>query len=146
MILGLCLAIMLTITLLSIVSGGSFVSGTTENIIYNELIVNGTTSTIDYGTANLTFGIDPLLGGLMILTTIVILASLVGIQIFASGLSDSSVSTIRTAIMYAGLWTTLSLASLPLISSIELIGTAIYLTLTIVYVIGVFQSITGGDK
>ena len=146
MILGLTLAILLMITLLSIISGGSFISGTTENLIQNELIVNGTESTIEYAPTNLTFGIDPLVGGLIILVVIIALASVIGIRILASGLADTSIATVRTAIMYTGLWTTLSLASAPLIISIELIGAVLYIGLTIVFVIGVFQSITGGTQ
>lgn len=144
MLIELCLMVLFAITLLSIMSGGSFTSGITENAIYNEIIINGTTTTVEYGDANLTFAIDPLIGGLVMLTIVVTIAILLGIRAVGSGLADTSIATIRTAIMYLGIWITLSLTSAPLIESITTIGSVIYISLTIFYIIGVFQKITGG--
>ena len=140
----LCLTILLVVTLLSIVSGGSFISGITEGDIYNEIVINGTTTTVEYSSTDLTFAIDPLLGGLVILAVVITIAVIIGIQVLGSGLSPSSVSTIRTAVMYTGLWVTLSLTASPLIESISTVGSIIYISLTIIYIIGVFQRITGG--
>lgn len=144
MLISLCLGILTAITLLSIISGGSFISGTTENDIFNTIIVNGTETEVAYRSADLTFGIDPLVGGLIMLTVVITLAVIIGIRVLGSGLADSSISTIRSAIMYTGLWITLSLASVPLIESISIIGSVMYISLTIFYIVGVFQKITGG--
>lgn len=146
MLIMLCLTILLTITLLSIVSGGSFISGVVESDIYNEIIINGTTTTVKYSGSDLTFAIDPLIGGLVILAVVITIAVVVGIQVLGSGLSPTSIATIRTAIMYTGLWVTLSLTASPLIESISTIGSVIYISLTIFYIIGVFQRITGGGN
>lgn len=144
MLIILTLTILLVITLLSILSGGSFISGTAEHEIYSEIIINGTTTTLVYEKMQSNFIIDPLIGGLIILTVIIVFTTFLGARLLGSGLADSSISTIRTCIMYGGIWITLSLVANPLIESISTIGTVIYISLTIFYILGVFQTITGG--
>lgn len=144
MIIGLTLAILLVITLLSVISGGSFVAGTTSSEFSNEVIVNGSTTTVGYPDVDVAFSVDPLLGGLAILTVIIAIACVIGLQVLGSGLNDTAVATVRTVIMYTGLWTCLSLLSFPLIASIEVFGALIYIVLTIGFVIGVFRNISTG--
>lgn len=143
-LIGITLTIIIVLTILSVISGGDFASGTAEGGLTNELIVNGTTSTIQYEEYDTTFGIDPLTGAIALLIIIIAIASIIGLQIFGSGLSDTSVRAIRSAIMYIGLWSTFSLLALPLIFDIAIYGSIIYVILTIGYAIGVYKQISEG--
>lgn len=91
-------------------------------------------------------GIDPLTGAISIIVVIATATALLGIQFLGSGLSDNSVRVLITVAIYASIWTILSLLAIPLIKGIEFFGTLIYVGLTIGYIIGVMEKISGvGD-
>ena len=93
-----------------------------------------------------TIGIDALTGAIVILVVIATASALLGIKVLGSGLSDDSVRVLITVTIYASIWTILSLLAIPLIYAIELFGTLLYVALTIGYVIGVMDKISGvGD-
>ena len=145
MLISITLAIMIVITLFSIIAGNSFIGNVIDNIVNNELIVNGTGSTIGLDSSTL-FNIDPVIGFTATIIVIVALASVLGIQLFGSGLSPATVRVMIIGISYTGIWIVFSLLGEPLISSIEIFGGLLYVTLTIGYVIGVVQKIaSGGD-
>lgn len=143
MLITITLLILIVITLFSIIAGSSFTGNVIENVIDNELIVNGTGSTLELDSSTF-FNIDPVIGFTATIIVIVVLASVLGIQIIGSGLSPETVRVMIIGISYAGIWIVFSLLAEPLISSIEIFGTLLYVVLTIGYVIGVVQQIAGG--
>ena len=143
MLIALTLSIMIAITLFSIIIGSTFTGNIVENVIDNDLIVNGTPSSLGLDTSSL-FNVDPVIGFTLTIIVIVALASVIGIQIIGSGLSPESVRILVIGISYTGIWVVFSLLAQPLIASIEIFGILMYVTLTIGYVMGVVQKITGG--
>jgi len=90
------------------------------------------------------FEIDPVVGAIVILIVIGIIGAILGIQILGSGLSDWSVRLGILIFTYLGLWVLLTILSMPLIKSIEVFGSIIYISLTIGYTIGVIQKLSEG--
>jgi len=138
-LITITLGIMMIITLLSIISGNTFTSYSDTQTFDQTVFVNGTASEFAINDTAVLFQIDGLIGALIILVVIATVVGLIGIQVLASGLSDTSVSTIRTSIIYGGIWGLLSVGASALIISIETFGALIYLMLTILYIIGVIQ-------
>jgi len=93
-------------------------------------------------TGQATFSIDVLTGAIAIIVGIIALATLLGIQILGSGLSDTSVRLISILSAYIGLWSVLSVLCIPLIIEIEIFGQLIYIGLTLAYTIGVIEKIS----
>lgn len=90
------------------------------------------------------FNIDPIFGAIAIITIIGILAIAIGIKVVGSGLSEWSIRTAILVVAYVGLWTVLTILSMPLIKTIEIFGGIIYVSLTLGYTIGVIQKIAEG--
>jgi len=146
MILGLSLLILIVLSLFSVILGNSFIGSEVENVIGNELLINGTTTEVGVETEAI-FYIDPFLGITAMIIVLVILATAVGVQVLGSGLSPTTVRIIVIGTAYGGIWVLFSLLAEPLISSIEIFGSLIYITLTIGYIWGVIQKFSnGGDE
>jgi len=146
MILGLSLLILIVLSLFSVILGNSFIGSEVENVIGNELLINGTTTEVGVETEAI-FYIDPFLGITAMIIVLVILATAVGVQVLGSGLSPTTVRIIVIGTAYGGIWVLFSLLAEPLISSIEIFGSLIYITLTIGYIWGVIQQFSnGGDE
>lgn len=143
MIIGLTLTILLVMTLISVLLGAGFTASHVHSTIDNEAIVNGTTTSFEILNTDVILNIDPVIGAITIIIVIATVGAIVGIQVLASGLSPESVRVLIIAIAYTGIWTVLSFLALPLISSIEIFGSLIYVTLTIGYVIGVIEKVGG---
>lgn len=137
------LLIMFILVILTVILGGTYLTTTDTIIIDSEALIDGETATFEATTGIFTIGIDSLEGLVIILTAVIVIASLVGIQVLGSGLSDSAVRTVTIVSVYAELWLILSLMVNSLVWSIEIFGTLIYILLTIIYSIGVIQKITG---
>lgn len=137
------LFIMIVLSFISVVFGNSLIGITIDSSINNNLIVNGTTTNINYGYNNYTLNLDPLTTGIALITILIAVAGIIGINVLGSGLSDSSVHTITLLLGYGGLWTLFSTLSWNLIIAIELFGGFIWLGLTIIYSIGIVQKIGG---
>lgn len=146
MIIGITLAIMLVISLFSVIAGNSFIGILTENVIQSEAIVNGSTTIFETVIPDYTFGLDPITGGIALIVTIATLGALIGIRVLGSGLSEASIKIIMTGAFYAGLWTLLSVISANLIFAIEGFGALIYTVLTLLYAIGVVSKFFGGEE
>ena len=144
MLIGITLAIMVVITLFSIISGNSFIGLITETIIDNSVIVNGSTTSLEIPVPEGTFGLDPLTGGLVLITALAILGAVISIQVVGSGLGEGGVRILMISFFYGGLWGILSIVSANLIIAIEAFGLLIYLMLTILYAIGVVSKYFGG--
>lgn len=146
MLVGLTLAVMFIVTLISLIAGNSFSSLFIENIVDTTEIINGSTDFWGNPINDAMFGLDPITGGIALILVLSIIGGAIGIQFLGSGLSEGSVRIILLAIFYGGLWAILSLLSYPLIIAIEVFGVLIYLTLTILYAIGVVSKYFGGGE
>jgi len=79
----------------------------------------------------------------VIIIAIAVGMAVIGFRVLGSGLSDPSVRVLITAVVYTGIWTMLSLLAIPLLYGIEIFGTLIYIALSLGYVIGVIEKISG---
>lgn len=139
------LFIMLVLTVFSIVLGSGWASSPINLTVDNDAIVNGSSSSFIIEGEDLIFNIDPLTGAIAIIAVIGVIAIVAGLQILGSGLSDTSIRMGVLATVYTGIWVVLSVLALSLIFSIEVFGAIIYITLTLVYVVGVIQKMAGGN-
>lgn len=145
LILG-SLVIMLVILFFSLIFDYSFIGSSTTNTVNNDLLINGSTSSLSTQDYTFAVNIDPTIGLLTIIIAVITLASIIGIQILGSGLSDTSIHVITVLTAYYGLWIALTVMVSGFIFQIELFGALIYMSLTIMYSIGIIQKITGGSE
>lgn len=124
MLIEISLLMLLTITMFNVVLGAEFSNYLLPNAAYAQYV-----------------GIDEITGALAIIVAMIGIATIVGFQVIGSGISEESVRTIIIIIGYGSLWGFFSILSLNLIVAIELFGTLIYLSITIMYVIGVMRKI-----
>ena len=143
MMIMLPLVILLFITIFSIIFGATFTSLSVDTFISNDSIINGTTTVIDLGGENIYFSIDPLVGATIWIAGLIILGALWSIQFLGSGLGPMGVKTIVFGTFYGIIWIMLSVYASPLIISIPIFGWLTYITLTIIFAIGVGKQISG---
>lgn len=129
MLIMLCLTPLIIITFISVIFGKDFLSANYN--FYGELSM-------------FEINIDDMTGVIAIIFVIAIFTVLVGIRILATGISETSVKALSSGLVYTGIWTLLSLLSAELIFEIEIVGSLIYVSLTIGYVIGVVEKMYGG--
>lgn len=139
MLVELTLLILAFITVFSMMFGNALTGYQFDDVVNQDLIVNGTTTTLEFNASGDFLSVDPIIGATVIIITIMVIAGALGIQILGSGLSDSSQKAIVYSIFYIGIWTILSLLSYPLISAIDIFGLMIYTLLTLAYAVGVVQ-------
>jgi hypothetical protein len=147
--IGVSLAIMIAITLLSLIIGNDFVSGVVEVGVDNDALVDGVSSTFQVLEESLLFQVDTstlILAGIALLGTVIGVAAITGISVVGSGLNPQSAKIIILLVAFIGLWTVLSILSFNLISQIEVFGSVIYIALTLAYTYGVLKKIAGGGE
>lgn len=138
MLIGLSLTILLLFSLFSIMLGAEWGQDVIDADYQSEGIVNGTSTSLDFeGQIFLDIGI--LNGALIILTVVIALAVLIGIRVFNTGLSETSIKIITTSLLYGSIWISLSLLAYSGIVMIETFGELIYVVLTFMYTLGVIQ-------
>lgn len=93
----------------------------------------------------LEFKIDELTGAIEIILLIAIGIALLGIRFLGSGLSDQSVRILTISAIYSGIWIMLSLLATPLLLSIEIFGLLMYIGLSIGYILGVIEKLSGSE-
>lgn len=135
------LTIMFILVVFHIILGGSYLSTSTSLLIDSDVLIDGVSATYEAEQSSLLFEIDDLEGMIILLTTITAIAVASGVNILGSGLSDNSVRTITIVAIFSGIWIILSVLIAPLIWSIEIFGSLIYILLTISYTIGVIQKV-----
>ena len=148
MLIGASLIIMIVIVLLNLILGNNFLSGSTPLSVDNEALVDGVSSTFEVVSENVLFSIDTstIIGAITIISiTIIGVAVITGISVLGSGINPQSTRIIILALTYAGIWVLLSTLAYGLIVSIEIFGSVIYVAITIGYILGVIQSISGGN-
>jgi len=149
MLIGASLIIMIVIVLLNLILGNNFLSGSTPLSVDNEALVDGVSSTFEVVSENVLFSIDTstIIGAITIISiTIIGVAVITGISVLGSGINPQSTRIIILALTYAGIWVLLSTLAYGLIVSIEIFGSVIYVAITIGYILGVIQSISGGNS
>ena len=146
MIVGITLAIMLLLTILSIVFGQTFGSGIIDTTTEGTTLINGTSTTVVLTQGDVLFSIDAIEGAIPIMAVMLIAVVLLGITALATGLSPQTVKIATFLIFYIGIWVLLSINAEPLIRSIDIFGGLLYVVLTIGYTIGVFQNMSGGGN
>lgn len=135
------LTVMFILVVFNIIFGGTYIGTTTTLLIDSEVLIDGISATFKIESTQFLFEIDELEGMIILLTTIISIATFAGVNILGSGLSDTSVRTITIVSIFAGIWIILSVLIAPLIWSIEIFGALIYILLTMAYVIGVVQKV-----
>lgn len=112
------------------------------NTIDTELIINGSTTTVELiNTAN-SFDFDPLVFAITWITVITILAGIIGFNILATGLNASSSKIIVVGTAWSTSFIFFGITAYPLIMIIPLSwGELMYVGLTVIYAIGVFRQI-----
>ena len=148
MLIGATLLLLSVIVILSLVLGSSFIGVFNEITINNEAIVNGTSTTFSIPSSTVFYNISTsdIVGSIGIITSVfIVAAAIIGITVLSSGLNPQSAKLILLASGYIAIWALLSAISYGLIVSIEIFGGIIYVMLTIAYLIGVVQSLSGGD-
>ncbi|MFX1590584.1 MAG: hypothetical protein ACFFC1_20820 [Promethearchaeota archaeon] len=141
MLLAISLGILIVISLFAIITGSSLSQIGAESLS-GSADFNESATSFDINNIGATFYIDEFAGALVIIIAIMIIACLIGLNIFGSGLSDTSVRILSIGITYYGIWSIFSVLSYELIVNIEVIGVLLYITLTIVFTIGIVQKIT----
>ena len=148
MLITLSLAIIIVIVMFSLILGKDIISTITEIGVDNESLVDGVPITYVVENVDVIFTIDIsnlVVAGIVLLSAIILIATITGIQVLGSGLSPASVRIYILLTGFVGIWGTLSILALDLIISIQIFGSVIYITLTLMYTIGVIQKITGSE-
>ena len=148
MLVSVSLMILIVITLFSVILGRDFIAGIANVAIDNEALVDGVPSTFFVSGQDVLFSIDTsnlIVAGISLIVAIIIVATITGITVLGSGLNPQSAKIIIILTGYIGIWSTLTALSFNLIIEIEVFGSIIYIGLTIAYIVGVIQKISGSD-
>ncbi len=147
MIIGITLGILIVLTLFSLVLGETLIGVSATILVDNTAIVNGSTTTFVVEGLDVVFQIDTtslITAGIALIVSIIVVAGITGIQVLGSGLNPESAKIIIVITGYIGIWSALSIIAFNLITSIQIFGSIIYITLTLAYSIGVIQKLSGG--
>ena len=148
MIIGLTLTILIVLSLFNLILGGTLIGTITTVEVDNTALVNGTITTFIVESQDVLFQIDVSIlisAGIALITAVIVVALITGIQFLGSGLNPESAKIIIIITSYIGIWSTLSIIAFDLIISIEVFGGIIYISLTLGYAIGVIQRMSGGS-
>jgi len=125
---------MIVLSLLSLVFGNDFVG----------IVLDEDSLEIEWDQLEaITLELDPLIGAIVMIAIIAVAVMILGLRVLASGLSDSSVRIMCVALSYVGIWFFLSVLAMPLMVSIEIFGFIIYISLTLLFTIGVIEKMSG---
>lgn len=122
--------------------GASEIDLTYEGSQSQTLIANQTLNTeesqleIEQGNLSLDFTMTT---GIIVIIVGAIVLGLIGINVLGSGLSDYSIKIIWNGIVFYGLWFLFSALGFNFFNSIPIIGIVLWISLTLVYSLGVFQ-------
>jgi len=136
--------IFLSLTCLILISVFAMITGSSIKTIGLEGITSGgninqTQTTYDITNLGQTFYIDEFVGAMVIIIAVISICVIVGLRIFNTGLSEQSVKMITLGITYISIWSIFSTLSYDLIITIEVIGSLLYILLTVIYILGIVQ-------
>ena len=138
MLILLSLTCLIMISIFAMVTGESIKDIGLEGITASGN-VNNTYTTYNITNLGQTFFIDEFVGAIVIIIAIISICAIIGIRIFNTGLSDQSIKMITLGITYISIWSIFSTLSYDLIISIEIIGSLLYVLLTVIYILGIIQ-------
>ncbi len=144
-IISIVLLIIMVLIVFSLVLGENFLATFVNIEVNTDAIVDGISSTFVVESETIFFYIDTsdlISAGIVLLSTVILVAIGTGISVLGSGLNPQSSRIIVLLTAYIGLWTSLSILAFSLINSIQVFGYIIYVSLTIAYAIGVIQKIS----
>ena len=144
-LIGITLFVMFMLVVFSLITGNSMIGTPVYEVISSELIDNGTSTVVDFSVVNGVFGVTELSLGIGMIAVILAVAVGFSVQVVGTGLSENGSRMIIYSAFYVSLWVILSLLAEPLISSIDVFGSMIYMLLTVTYVVGIMKSYFGGD-
>lgn len=131
--------IMVILTIWNLIFSATFISYDISSSYSAETMINGTTTTYNSSQVG-TFSLDSVSGALTWIIVIVALVSAIGLNVFGSGLSETSVKTILIATIWTCVFGIFSLFAYPLINSIPYnLGNLFFIFLTIIFCVGVFK-------
>jgi hypothetical protein len=87
---------------------------------------------------------DEFLGLWAMIAGFAVLVGVVGLRVFGSGISEASVNSLISLAIYTALWLIFAVLSFPLVSEIELLGSLSWFVLTVLYTVGVLQTLGSG--
>ena len=87
----------------------------------------------------------PLFWGILVAALTVSIAA--GLQVFGTGMTEYSQSTLFISLMYGSIWGFMTVGTYDLIfdDSLAPIGQFVYIGLSIMYIVGIIQTASGGD-
>ncbi|MEN6622643.1 MAG: hypothetical protein ABFD50_13960 [Smithella sp.] len=143
-LIGFPLTIIILFMVVATAGGGADFAFTQDFSANSSMIVNGTSSNINIPVGTFTFAISATQGAIAVMMSIIVLGSLIGIRVMGSGILGMSAEIIVKGAFYFALWGLFSVFAQPLIAAIPIFGILIYLMLTIMYIIGFVQNLSGG--
>lgn len=96
-------------------------------------------------TRTATFDLDVATYGIAFLTVIGASVIWIGLNVLATGFVSSAVKVGISIVLYVAIWTLLSILGLGLLFSNKVVGGLIYMFLCLIYIIGVFQILSGSE-
>lgn len=116
-----------------LVNGLFFIFGV---IIISQSYSNVTIVNVNGTNVELKFNLNNIIPSII---AFVIAIAMIGINVFGSGLQDTSVSIITTVLKYLFLWVVISIFSSEMFQIIPAIGDFLYLGFTLMYGVGVLM-------
>lgn len=130
------LAILLILTIFSLISGNNFISNAyVQSVEFNQ-VLDGTTSILELEGISADFSLDPLIQAVIWIAVIGAIGVASSITVLATGLGESGSRWLVGMIFFISIWIMLSTLPYPLIQSGGSIMELIYLGMTITYSIG----------
>jgi len=96
-------------------------------------------------TKTATFNLDIATYGIAFLTVIGAAVIWIGLNVLATGFVSSAVKVGISIVLYVSIWTLLSILGIPLLFLNKMVGSLIYMFLCLIYIIGVFQILSGSE-
>jgi len=96
-------------------------------------------------TKTATFNLDIATYGIAFLTVIGASVIWIGLNVLATGFVSSAVKVGISIVLYVSIWTLLSILGIPLLFLNKMVGSLIYMFLCLIYIIGVFQILSGSE-
>lgn len=127
-------------------SGASFsYSGSQNQAIIGNQILAGEESELELEGASLSLDFT-MTAGIVAIIAGAIALGLIGIKVLGSGLDSYSVKIIWNGIVFYGLWLMFSVLGYDFFASIPIVGIILWIGLTLVYSLGVFGRMGGGNN
>lgn len=124
---------------------GVGITETWWNNVTGTYLTYNTPNGVNYDFDVLGFNMGTSLGVIGLCVAVIALATIAGVKIVGSGIGEFSVRTIVIATAFISLWALFSLMSMNMITQIPIFGVGFYFFITIMYAIGMFTEIGGGD-